>query len=137
MNTPTKASGIGKGSASDLGFVEAATRTIAQVATGDKIVVEKSTVPCRTAQFIRDIVSPLQYTACICPDSKHSYQSTPDLVYASMYCPTLNSLQKGRRSGIYFTQTELSLDLCLLNLAIERRLPWQMSMRNGYRGNAF
>ena len=57
VNTPTKANGIGKGAAADLGFVEAATRKIATVATSNKIVVEKSTVPCRTAQSIREIVS--------------------------------------------------------------------------------
>ena len=57
VNTPTKTHGIGKGSAADLDFVEAATRTIARVAKQDKIVVEKSTVPCRTAQSMRDIVN--------------------------------------------------------------------------------
>lgn len=59
VNTPTKTHGIGQGSAADLDFVESATRTIARVATQDKIVVEKSTVPCRTAQSIREIVQPL------------------------------------------------------------------------------
>lgn len=57
VNTPTKRNGVGKGAAADLGFVEAATRNIAKVATENKIVVEKSTVPCRTAQYIREIVS--------------------------------------------------------------------------------
>ena len=57
VNTPTKANGIGKGAAADLAFVEAAARNIAHVATEDKIIVEKSTVPCRTAQSIREIVS--------------------------------------------------------------------------------
>lgn len=57
VNTPTKRNGVGKGAAPDLGFVEAATRTIARIATKNKIVVEKSTVPCRTAQYIREIVS--------------------------------------------------------------------------------
>ncbi|KAL8928520.1 MAG: hypothetical protein Q9208_001754 [Pyrenodesmia sp. 3 TL-2023] len=57
VNTPTKTHGMGKGSAADLDFVEAATRTIASVATQDKIVVEKSTVPCRTAQSIREILA--------------------------------------------------------------------------------
>ena len=57
VNTPTKNNGIGRGAAADIGFVEAATRNIAKVATQDKIVVEKSTVPCRTAQSIREIVS--------------------------------------------------------------------------------
>lgn len=57
VNTPTKANGVGKGAAADLGYVEAATRNIAKVALESKIVVEKSTVPCRTAQSIREIVS--------------------------------------------------------------------------------
>lgn len=57
VNTPTKRNGIGKGAAADLGYVEAATRNIARVALESKIVVEKSTVPCRTAQSIREIVS--------------------------------------------------------------------------------
>ncbi|KAI9881217.1 MAG: UDP-glucose 6-dehydrogenase 1 [Pleopsidium flavum] len=56
VNTPTKSNGIGKGAAADLGYVEAATRTIAKVALESKIVVEKSTVPCRTAQSIREIL---------------------------------------------------------------------------------
>lgn len=43
-------------SAFDLGFIESATRKIAEVATSDKIVVEKSTVPCRTAESVRDIL---------------------------------------------------------------------------------
>lgn len=57
VNTPTKLTGTGAGRASDLGFVESATRMIAEVSTTDKIVVEKSTVPCRTAESIRDILS--------------------------------------------------------------------------------
>lgn len=57
VNTPTKAHGVGQGSAADLDFVESATRTIARVATQDKIVVEKSTVPCRTAQSMREILA--------------------------------------------------------------------------------
>ena len=56
VNTPTKGNGVGKGAAADLTFVEAAARNIAHVATNDKIVVEKSTVPCRTAHSIREIV---------------------------------------------------------------------------------
>ena len=56
VNTPTKLHGVGKGSASDLRYVEAAARSIALYATTDKIVVEKSTVPCRTAESIRKVV---------------------------------------------------------------------------------
>ncbi|SAM07800.1 hypothetical protein [Absidia glauca] len=56
VNTPTKKSGMGAGRAADLAYVESATRRIAQVATSSKIVVEKSTVPCRTAQSMRTIL---------------------------------------------------------------------------------
>jgi len=56
VNTPTKKSGVGAGFAADLNFVELATRRIAAVATSNKIVVEKSTVPCRTAESMRTIL---------------------------------------------------------------------------------
>ncbi|KAI9815158.1 MAG: hypothetical protein M1832_005560 [Thelocarpon impressellum] len=56
VNTPTKQQGIGRGVAADLRNLEAATRTIARVAKGDKIIVEKSTVPCRTAETISAIL---------------------------------------------------------------------------------
>ncbi|KAI5842972.1 UDP-glucose/GDP-mannose dehydrogenase family, NAD binding domain-containing protein [Morchella snyderi] len=56
VNTPTKTKGVGAGYAADLGYVESATRRIAQIARSDKIVVEKSTVPCRTAQNMRYIL---------------------------------------------------------------------------------
>lgn len=56
VNTPTKTYGIGKGMAADLKYVELCARQIARVATSDKIVVEKSTLPVRTAQSIRTIL---------------------------------------------------------------------------------
>ncbi|KAF9925799.1 UDP-glucose 6-dehydrogenase 1 [Linnemannia zychae] len=56
VNTPTKKSGMGAGMAADLAYIETATRRIAQVATTSKIVIEKSTVPCRTAQSMRTIL---------------------------------------------------------------------------------
>lgn len=57
VNTPTKTHGLGAGSASDLGYLESATRKIAEVSSTNKIVVEKSTVPCRTAESVRDILA--------------------------------------------------------------------------------
>ncbi|GAO48118.1 UDP-glucose/GDP-mannose dehydrogenase [Saitoella complicata NRRL Y-17804] len=56
VNTPTKTQGLGKGFAADLKYVEACTRRIAAVAQSHKIVVEKSTVPCRTASSMRYIL---------------------------------------------------------------------------------
>ncbi|WFD03497.1 UDP-glucose 6-dehydrogenase [Malassezia obtusa] len=56
VNTPTKTSGIGSGYAADLRYVESSTRRIASVAQSPKIIVEKSTVPCRTAASMRAIL---------------------------------------------------------------------------------
>jgi UDPglucose 6-dehydrogenase len=56
VNTPTKTYGAGKGQAADLKYVELCARQIAQVATSHKIVVEKSTLPVRTAAAIKTIL---------------------------------------------------------------------------------
>lgn len=56
VNTPTKTYGKGKGQAADLKFIELCARNIAKVAKDDKIVVEKSTLPVRTAQAIKNIL---------------------------------------------------------------------------------
>ena len=56
VNTPTKTYGKGKGMAADLKFVELSARRIAEVAKDDKIVVEKSTLPVRTAEAIHSIL---------------------------------------------------------------------------------
>ena len=57
VNTPTKTYGVGKGMAADLKYVELCARQIADVAKSDKIVVEKSTLPVRTASSIKRILS--------------------------------------------------------------------------------
>lgn len=57
INTPTKITGIGAGAATNMVALEGATREIAVAAKPGAIIVEKSTVPCRTAQIIRDTVS--------------------------------------------------------------------------------
>ena len=56
VNTPTKLKGIGAGQASDLKYVEASSREISKYAEGFTIVVEKSTLPVKTAQTIKDIL---------------------------------------------------------------------------------
>lgn len=57
VNTPTKNYGVGAGRAADLKYVESCARRIAEVATSDKIIVEKSTIPVRTADSIQRILS--------------------------------------------------------------------------------
>ena len=56
VNTPTKTYGEGKGMAADLKFVELCARQIAKVSTNDKIIVEKSTLPVRTAETLQTIL---------------------------------------------------------------------------------
>lgn len=56
VNTPTKTYGSGKGLAADLKYIELCARQIARVAKTDKIVVEKSTLPVRTAEAIKSIL---------------------------------------------------------------------------------
>jgi UDPglucose 6-dehydrogenase len=77
VNTPTKVSGLGAGSASDIGYVESAARMIAEAATEDKIVVEKSTVPCGTAERLRSIF------ASLAPTLRFDILSNPEFLVSS------------------------------------------------------
>ena len=74
VNTPTKDYGGGAGKAADLRFIESCARTIAEAGGGDKIVVEKSTVPVRTAQMVKEILDSA--------NNGHSYQiiSNPEFL---------------------------------------------------------
>lgn len=56
VGTPTKTSGVGAGRAADLRYIERAARTIAEVSEGPKIVVEKSTIPVKTAEALLTIL---------------------------------------------------------------------------------
>ena len=74
VNTPTKKSGIGKGRAPDLKYVETAARKIAEISTQAKIVVEKSTVPVKAADSIKKIF-------CYCaPDIPFQVLSNPEFL---------------------------------------------------------
>lgn len=57
VNTPTKTQGLGAGKAADLTYWESAARLIADVSKSPKIVVEKSTVPVKTAEAIEKILT--------------------------------------------------------------------------------
>lgn len=56
VNTPTKTFGQGAGEAADLQYWELTARKIAEIATTPKIVVEKSTLPVRTAEAMSRIL---------------------------------------------------------------------------------
>ena len=57
VNTPTKTFGIGAGRAANLEFVEKCARMIADNSDSDKVIVEKSTLPVRTAESVKRILS--------------------------------------------------------------------------------
>lgn len=57
VNTPTKTYGVGAGRAADLRYLELCARRIAEVANGNKIVVEKSTLPVRTAESLKRVLN--------------------------------------------------------------------------------
>jgi len=57
VNTPTKTYGVGAGRAADLRFIESVARTIAEQAENGKIIVEKSTIPVKTADAISTILA--------------------------------------------------------------------------------
>lgn len=56
VNTPTKGYGVGAGRAADMKYIELCARHIARVARGKKIVVEKSTLPVRTAESLKTVL---------------------------------------------------------------------------------
>ena len=74
VNTPTKTQGIGAGRAANVKNCELCARTIAEVSTSGKIVVEKSTVPVRTADAVRRVLK--------CNDKGLSFQvlSNPEFL---------------------------------------------------------
>ncbi len=57
VNTPTKNYGVGAGRAADLRYIESVARTIAEEAKTPKIIIEKSTIPVKTAETIKEILS--------------------------------------------------------------------------------
>ena len=57
VNTPTKTEGEGAGMSADLKHVEACAKKIAKISKTDKIIIEKSTLPVRTAEKIKEILN--------------------------------------------------------------------------------
>merc|ERR1712136_724648 len=88
VNTPTKDYGKGEGRAADLKFIEKCARKIADVSTSSKIVVEKSTVPVKSAAAIQTILKA---------------NTKPGVQYQS--CQTRSSWPRDVQSTTSFTQT--------------------------------
>ncbi|OMJ85835.1 hypothetical protein SteCoe_12746 [Stentor coeruleus] len=77
LPTPTKKQGLGAGSACDLSYFEQAVRNVATILTkykGFKIIVEKSTVPVRTAEMVKEILT------CNCKELEFSVLSNPEFL---------------------------------------------------------
>lgn len=104
VNTPTKKSGVGAGFAADLNYVELATRRIAAVATSSKIVVEKSTVPCRTAESMRTILE-----ANSKPNARFDILSNPEFLAEGT---AIDDLFRPDRVLIGSLQTQEGIDAC-------------------------
>lgn len=84
VNTPTKTFGIGATKAADLRHVESVARTIAEVADTPKIIVEKSTVPVKTAEAIHAIL------AADVKGVKHQVLSNPEFLAEGTAIADLN-----------------------------------------------
>eukprot|EP00286_Rhodomonas_abbreviata_P023801 CAMPEP_0181296056 /NCGR_PEP_ID=MMETSP1101-20121128/4487_1 /TAXON_ID=46948 /ORGANISM="Rhodomonas abbreviata, Strain Caron Lab Isolate" /LENGTH=453 /DNA_ID=CAMNT_0023400869 /DNA_START=68 /DNA_END=1429 /DNA_ORIENTATION=- len=97
VNTPTKISGIGAGRAANIKNCELCARKIAEVATSDKIVVEKSTVPVRTADAVKRVLASA---------SKYTFQvlSNPEFLAEGT---AIDDLQNPSRVLIGGEQTDL------------------------------
>ncbi|WP_333601497.1 UDP-glucose 6-dehydrogenase [Flavobacterium sp.] len=84
VNTPTKTYGTGKGMAADLKHIELCARQIAKVAKSDKIIVEKSTLPVRTAEAIKSILdntgNGVQFQILSNPEFLAEGTAVPDLL---------------------------------------------------------
>ena len=84
VNTPTKTYGTGKGMAADLKYIELCARQIAKVAKTNKIIVEKSTLPVRTAEALKSILdntgNGVQFQILSNPEFLAEGTAVPDLL---------------------------------------------------------
>lgn len=80
VNTPTKTRGVGAGQASDLRWIEASARQVAACSRGHTIVVEKSTLPVRTAETVKAILSAAQGEAQEGESKSFSVLSNPEFL---------------------------------------------------------
>jgi UDPglucose 6-dehydrogenase len=81
VNTPTKTKGVGAGQASDLRWIEASARQVAACAQGHTIVVEKSTLPVRTAETVQTILNAVSLSAVPAAEGKtFSVLSNPEFL---------------------------------------------------------
>jgi len=102
VNTPTKTYGSGKGMAADLKHIELCARQIARVAKDDKIVVEKSTLPVRTAEAIKSILdhtgNGVQFQILSNPEFLAEGTAIQDLLHPDRVLIGGDSTEEGQRA---------------------------------------
>ncbi|KAI9046209.1 UDP-glucose dehydrogenase [Aspergillus affinis] len=98
VDTPTKSFGEGRGCAADLTSIQRVARMIARVATGDKIIVEKSTIPCGTAEMLHKLLR-----ACGSPEARCEVLSNPEFLAEGT---AIENLQRPSRVLIGCAQTQ-------------------------------
>ncbi|MHB8900314.1 MAG: nucleotide sugar dehydrogenase [Thermoguttaceae bacterium] len=110
VNTPTKTFGQGAGQASDLQYVERTARKILQCATSDKIVIEKSTLPVRTAEAIQRILhsggGPVHFDILSNPEFLAEGSAIQDLLQPDRVLIGCDETERGRAAleqlaGVY------------------------------------
>ena len=107
VNTPTKTFGTGAGHATDMTAFECVIQDIAKHARPDVILVEKSTVPCRTAKMVQDILDDVR------PGSRMQILSNPEFLSEGTAVKDLMKLDRvligspatseGRRAAVALT----------------------------------
>ncbi len=102
VNTPTKTYGSGKGMAADLKYIELCARQIARVAKDDKIVVEKSTLPVRTAEAIKSILdntgNGVQFQILSNPEFLAEGTAVADLIHPDRVLIGGDSTEEGQKA---------------------------------------
>ena len=145
VNTPTKTMGIGAGRAANVKNCELCARKIAEVSESDKIIVEKSTVPVRTAEAVRRVLD------CNERGLKFQVLSNPEFLAEGTAIPDLMAPDRVLIGGV---QVRASRPICLVfpcftelrrsrpNLVfhrVQRESPQQKSslecMLTGFLGN--
>jgi UDP-N-acetyl-D-mannosaminuronate dehydrogenase len=146
VNTPTKMRGTGKGCATDMTSFEAVAAEVVRHARDGTIIVEKSTVPCRTAQMIQEMVrslSPPGLLFCVLFCLVHRHEPALTGLHRSVFkgqVPILKSFRiqsfwlRELLCKIFFVQTVLLLDLQLHLEGSRQRRRLQKFMRLGLTG---
>ncbi|KAI8959914.1 nucleotide sugar dehydrogenase [Daldinia sp. FL1419] len=103
VNTPTKSKGAGAGSATDMTAFEAVTSEVAQHARPGTIIVEKSTVPCRTAELIRETMAVhrpgIRFEILSNPEFLAAGTAMRDLIYPDRVLIGSSTTPSGRRAA--------------------------------------